>query len=113
MSNVGLPGTSGFVGEWLIILSSFKANFWVTLLASTTLILAAAYTLWMYKRVFFGEIKTEAVANLREVRFPEMLALFVLAALILAIGFYPLPILNVFHASVGHLLQLATTSKLI
>lgn len=113
MSNVGLPGTSGFVGEWLIILSSFKASFWVTLLAATTLILAAAYTLWMYKRVFFGEVKSDAVAQLKDVRGPEMIALFILAAFVLLIGLYPLPLLNVFHASVGHLLNLAMMSKVV
>jgi NADH-quinone oxidoreductase subunit M len=111
MSNAGLPGTSGFVGEWMIILSSFKADFWVTFLAATTLILSAAYTLWMFKRVFFGELTSTAVRQLTDVQGAEKIALFILAALVLFIGFYPEPVLNVFHASVGNLLQLATTSK--
>lgn len=112
MSNVGLPGTSGFVGEWLILLSSFKASFWIAALAALTMILSAAYTLWMYKRVFFGPVTSTAVENLQEIRGAEMIALVILALLVIGIGIYPLPVLNIFHASVGNLLQLATTSKI-
>ncbi len=112
MSNVGLPGTSGFVGEFMIILSMFKANFWVALLAASTLVLAPAYTLWMYKRVFFGEVVHEKVNQLTDVRGFNLAALSLLAIVVLFIGIYPEPVLNIFHASVGHLLQLSTTSKL-
>lgn len=113
MSNVGLPGTSGFVGEWMVILSSFKANIWIAILASSTMILSVAYTLWMYKRVFFGAVKTTGVASLTDIRGQEKLALFILAAIVLWIGIYPLPLLTVFHSSIGHLLDLATLSKVV
>ena len=112
LSNVGMPGTSGFVGEFMIILSSFKANFWVALLAATTLILGAAYTLWMYKRIFFGKVTSEQVANIQPLHFAELFALIILAVIVIFIGIYPLPILNVFHASVGHLLHESLISKL-
>ena len=107
MANVGLPGTSGFVGEFMVILSTFKASFWVTFLAATTLILAAAYTLWMYKRVFFGEVVSEGVTKLRDISGFDLAALSILGVLVIAIGVYPEPLLNVFHASVGHLLDLS------
>jgi len=112
MANVGLPGTSGFVGEFMVILSAFQASFWVAFLASSTLVLAACYTLWMYKRVFFGKVANEKVAALTDVRGFDLTALVLLAAVVLFIGLYPEPLLKVFHASVGHLLQLSTTSKL-
>lgn len=112
MSNVGLPGTSGFVGEFLIIISIFKADFWVALLASSTVILAAAYTLWMYKRVFFGEIVIKQIATLQDVKGFDLSALVLLAVAVLFIGIYPAPLLNLFHASVAHLLQLSVTPKL-
>ncbi len=112
MSNVGLPGTSGFVGEFLIIISIFKANFWVAFLATTTVVLSASYTLWMYKRVFFGEIVNEKIAALKDVRGLDLGALVLLAIAVLFIGIYPAPLLNLFHASVAHLLQLSITSKL-
>ena len=111
MSNVGLPGTSGFVGEFMIILSSFKASFWVTFGAASTLILGAAYTLWMYKRVFFGEVTSPEVEKLTDIRGPEKAAMIILAAFVLFLGVYPEPLLNVFHASVGNLLHLATLTK--
>jgi len=112
LSNVGLPGTSGFVGEFMIILSSFRANFWVAFLSASTLVLGAAYTLWMYKRVFFGKVANEGVANIKPLHFAELLALLILAVLVIFIGVYPLPVLNVFHASVGHLLHESLISKL-
>lgn len=111
LSNVGLPGTSGFVGEFMIILSSFRANFWLAFLAATTLIFAAAYTLWMYKRVFFGKVEHEAVAQMKDISGAEKLALIILAALVIIIGVYPQLLLNVFHASVDHLLHLSMLSK--
>lgn len=112
MSNVGLPGTSGFVGEFMVILSAFKANFWIALLCASTLILGAAYTLWMYKQVFFGSVTSERVMALKDIRGFDVTALGVLAFVVLFFGIYPEPILNVFHASIGHLLQISLQSKL-
>ena len=112
LSNVGLPGTSGFVGEFLIILASFKGSFWVALLASTTLIIGVVYTLWMYKRVFYGRIVHEGVAMLKDVDGLEI-TIFILVALpVFFIGLYPAPLLNIFHATVTHLLELSMQSKL-
>jgi NADH-quinone oxidoreductase subunit M len=111
MSNVGLPGTSGFVGEFMILLSTFKASFWVTLLAASTLVIGAAYTLTMYKRVFWGQIKFERVAQLSDMTGLNFIIYGLLGLFIIYIGFYPNPLLNLFHASVGHLLDLATHSK--
>jgi NADH-quinone oxidoreductase subunit M len=112
LSNVGLPGTSGFVGEFMIILSAFKASFWVAFLAASTLILGAAYTLWMYKRVFFGKITSEKIENIEPLHFPELLALFILAAIVIVMGVYPLPVLDIFHASVGQILHESLMSKI-
>lgn len=112
LSNVGMPGTSGFVGEFMIILASFTSNFWVAFLAGTTLILAVAYTLWMYKRVFFGRVTQPEVANIQPMSFHETLALVILAVIVIVLGVYPGPVLNIFHASVGHLLQLSFVSKI-
>ncbi len=112
MSNVGLPGTSGFVGEFMVILSTFKASFWVTFLAATTLIIGAAYTLWMYKRVFYGEITNPRVVELHDVAGFNKLIFVLLAAAVFWIGLYPKPLLTVFHASIGNLLQLSMTSRL-
>lgn len=113
MANVGLPGTSGFVGEFMIILSTFHANFWVTALAATTLILSASYTLWLYKRVFFGEVTSEGVAGLTDIRGNEIVVLGILAFIVIFLGVYPEPLLQLFHASVDNLLRLAHTSKLV
>lgn len=112
MSNVGLPGTSGFVGEWMILLSSFKASFWITFLAASTLVIGAAYTLTMVKRVFFGPVTNPAVLECHDASRIDFVIYSLLALVIFFIGFYPNPILNMYHPSVGHLLQLATTSKL-
>jgi len=112
MSNVGLPGTSGFVGEFMIILSTFKASFWITFFAASTLILGAAYTLWMYKRVFFGEIVNQNVQQCEDIQGAEKVVMTVLAVAVIFIGVYPEPVLNLFHASVGHLLQISDISKL-
>lgn len=113
MSNVGLPGTSGFVGEFMIILSTFKASFWVTLLAASTLFIGAAYTLWMYKRVFFGAVVSEQVAQLNDIDFTEKLVFGLLIFAVLFLGLYPQPLLNLLHASVGHLLNLSLATKLL
>jgi NADH-quinone oxidoreductase subunit M len=107
MSNVGLPGTSGFVGEFMILLSTFKASFWVTLIAASILVIGAAYTLWMYKRVFFGQITHESVAKLKDISGVDFWVFVFLAIPVLWIGLYPNALLNMFHASIGQLLQLA------
>jgi len=112
MSNVGLPGTAGFVGEFMILLSTFKASFWVTFSAASTLVIGAVYTLWMYKRVFFGEVATSGVAVLKDIGPLEKTIFLLLAVAILWIGLYPAPLLNVVHTSVGHLLEQTLQSKL-
>ena len=112
MANAGLPGTSGFVGEFLVILGSFQVNPWYAFLAATTLISGAAYTLWMYKRVIFGEVANDAVAALKDVSAREMLFLALLALPVLVMGLWPYPFLHVMHASVEHLLQQVAVSKL-
>ncbi|MDX1572482.1 MAG: NADH-quinone oxidoreductase subunit M [Methylophaga sp.] len=112
MANAGLPGTSGFVGEFMVILAAFQANFWFAFLAATTLIVGAAYTLWMVKRVFFGEIANEEVAKLQDINGREFLLLGSLAAIVLFIGVWPEPLLNVMHASVEQLLMQVSQSKL-
>jgi len=112
MANAGLPGTSGFVGEFLVILSAFKANFWYAFAAGLTLILGAAYTLWMIKRVVFGNVVNDGVASLQDINAREFLVLAVLAALVLLFGLWPAPLLEVMGPSVENLLQHMTTSKL-
>ncbi|HET8807489.1 MAG TPA: NADH-quinone oxidoreductase subunit M [Methylophaga sp.] len=112
MANAGLPGTSGFVGEFMVILAAFQANFWFAFLAATTLIVGAAYTLWMVKRVFFGEIANDEVAKLQDINGREFLLLGSLAAIVLFIGVWPEPLLNVMHASVEQLLVQVSQSKL-
>ncbi|MDH5447209.1 MAG: NADH-quinone oxidoreductase subunit M [Gammaproteobacteria bacterium] len=112
MANAGLPGTSGFVGEFMVILSSFKANFWFAFLAATTLIIGAAYTLWMIKRVIFGEIANEGVAKLQDINRREFAFLAVLAAMTLLFGIWPAPLLEVMDASVANLVAHMTQSKL-
>ena len=112
MANAGLPGTSGFVGEFMVVISAFQANFWYAFLAGTTLILGAAYTLWMIKRVVFGDIKNDNVASLKDINAREALVLGSLVFLVLLLGIYPAPLLEVMHSTVDHLLQQAVTSKL-
>jgi NADH-quinone oxidoreductase subunit M len=112
MANCGLPGTSGFVGEFMVILAAVRYNFWVGLLAAFTLILGAAYTLWMYKRVQFGALANEHVARLRDIGGREFFVLAVLAALTLYMGIYPKPFTDVMHASVSNLLSHVAQSKL-
>ncbi len=112
MANVGLPGTSGFVGEFMIIMGIIQANFWVAALAGTTLILGATYTLYMYKRVFFGEITNPQVITMSHIHPIEKFVFALLAFAILFIGFYPEPLLNLFHASIDNVLRLSLQSKL-
>lgn len=112
MSNVALPGTSGFVGEFMVILSAFKASIWITLTCALTLIIGAAYTLWMYKRVFFGPVTNEKVAALTDVTWLEIGIFILLILPIFLIGLYPKPLLNIFHTTIGHLLELGLQTKL-
>ena len=112
MANVGLPGTSGFVGEFMVILASFKASFWIALAAALTLIIGAAYTLWMVKRVIFGEVQNEGVKKLDDLNFREAWILGVLAFLVILIGVWPNPLVEVMHASIENLAQQALTTKL-
>jgi NADH-quinone oxidoreductase subunit M len=111
LANSGLPGTSGFVGEFLVILASFKASFWFALLAATILVLGAAYNLWLIKRVIFG-LANDKVAALQDLNAREFLVLGVLALSVLALGIWPAPMLNMMEASVQHLLHQAITSKI-
>ena len=111
MANAGLPGTSGFVGEFMVILASFKANFWFAFLAATTLILGAAYTLWMVKRVIFGDIANGSVANLKDIDQREFIMLALLAAFVLLLGVWPDLVANLMHASVENLVQHISVSK--
>jgi len=104
MANSGLPGTSGFVGEFLVTLGAMKVNFWYAALAATTLVFGAAYTLWMYKRVVFGAVANDHVAQLKDVGWREVLFLALLAAAVLAMGIWPQPLSAVLHASVSDLL---------
>jgi len=115
MANAGLPGTSGFVGEFLVILASFKANPWIAFLAASTLILGAAYTLWMVKRVMFGTVSPEkmsSVGTLEDLSYREIFILSILTIAVLFFGLYPAPLLDVMHASVENLLQHIMQSKL-
>ena len=105
MANCGLPATSGFVGEFMVIMGAMKASFWVAFLASTTLIFGAAYTLWMYKRVIFGAVANEHVAKLTDLNGRETLVLGLLAIAVLAMGIYPHPFTEIMHSSVNELLR--------
>ncbi len=105
MANSGLPATSGFVGEFMVILGAVQYNFWIGFLAATTLILGAAYSLWMYKRVIFGAVANEHVAALKDVDRREFWMLMAMAALVLFMGLYPKPFTDVTDASVERLLE--------
>jgi len=112
MANAGLPGTSGFVGEFLVILASFHASFWYAFLAAVTLVLGAAYTLWLVKRVVFGPIGNERVAQLQDLNSREFLVLGVLAIAVLALGLWPAPLLDVMRPTLEQLLQQMMVTKL-
>jgi len=112
MANVGLPGTAGFVGEFMVIMSAFKANFWIAFIAALTLILGAAYTLWMIKRVLYGKIIHDNVAALEDLNKREFLVLATLAIAVLTLGLWPAPLLEVMHATVENLIQHVAISKL-
>lgn len=104
MSNVGLPGTAGFVGEFMVIMSVFQTHFWVATFAALTLILSASYTLWMYKRVFFGPVGNQYVAQFKDITWAEKINYILLTAGVFFVGLYPQPIINVLRVTVGHLL---------
>ncbi|MEJ2403054.1 MAG: NADH-quinone oxidoreductase subunit M [Candidatus Thiodiazotropha sp.] len=112
MANAGLPGTSGFVGEFMVILASFRADFWYAFLAATTLIIGAAYTLWMVKRVVFGDVANDGVAALQDMNQRELIVLGTLAVAVLLLGLWPAPLVEVMDASVNNLLQHIAVSKL-
>jgi len=112
MANAGLPGTSGFVGEFLVVLGSIRENFWYAAAAATTLVFGAAYTLWMYKRVIFGEVGNNRVAGLSDLVPREFVVLGLLAVAVLAMGLWPKPFADVLHISVDGLLNHVTLSKL-
>jgi NADH-quinone oxidoreductase subunit M len=112
MANCGLPGTAGFVGEWMVILGAVKYNFWIAFLASTTLVFGAAYTLWMVKRVYFGDVANRHVRELQDINGREFLMLGLLAAAVLAMGLYPKPFTDVMNVSVAELLKHVAASKL-
>ncbi|UXY14795.1 NADH-quinone oxidoreductase subunit M [Chitiniphilus purpureus] len=112
MANAGLPGTSGFVGEFFVVLGAVQVNFWYAVLAATTLIFGAAYTLWMYKRVIFGEVANDHVAHLSDVNPREFLVLTVLAVAVLGMGLYPKPFTDLMHFSVNDLIWHVSQTKL-
>ncbi|NWG32535.1 MAG: NADH-quinone oxidoreductase subunit M [Rhodocyclaceae bacterium] len=112
MANAGLPATSGFVGEFMVALGAIKYHFWIGFAAATTLVLGAAYTLWMYKRVIFGPVGNAHVAELSDINAREILFLAALAICVLAMGVYPFPFTEVMHASVDNLLKHVAVSKL-
>jgi NADH-quinone oxidoreductase subunit M len=113
MANCGLPGTAGFVGEWMVILAAVKVNFWLGLLAASTLIFGAAYTLWMVKRVYFGPVSNRNVRVLKDIGSREFVMLALLAIAVLAMGVYPKPFTDVMHPSVIELLLHVSKSKLV
>lgn len=112
MSNVALPGTAGFVGEFMILLSAIRGSFWIIFAAATTMIIGAVYTLWMFKRVFYGPIQHDPVAKLKDIAAMDYVIFGVLSLVVIGIGIYPEPILRVMHASTGHLLHLSMQSHL-
>jgi NADH-quinone oxidoreductase subunit M len=112
MANCGLPATSGFVGEFLVIMGAMKFNFWIAFIAATTLVFGAAYTLWMYKRVIFGPVANDHVASLEDIDRREFAVLGLLAIAVLGMGLYPLPFTEVMHASVNDLLKHVAAGKL-
>ncbi|GAB1233718.1 NADH-quinone oxidoreductase subunit M [Ferrigenium sp. UT5] len=112
MANSGLPGTSGFVGEFMVILGAVKVNFWFAFAAATTMVFGAAYTLWMYKRVIFGAVANDHVKHLRDIGGREKLVMLSLAVAVLLVGLYPLPLSEILHASVNDLLVHLARSKI-
>jgi len=112
MANAGLPATSGFVGEFLVILAAVKVKFWLGFAAAITMILGAAYTLWMYKRVIFGEVGNAHVGALKDLSRREFWLLALVAVAVLGMGVWPRPLIDVMHVSVADLLAQVAKSKL-
>ena len=112
MANAGLPGTSGFVGEFMVIIASFKGNFWYAFLAATTLVLGAAYTMWMIKRVLYGEVANDNVAKLKDLNHREFIVLGVLALAVLLVGIWPAPLVDMMNVTIEELIQQVGQSKL-
>ncbi len=112
MANVGLPGTSGFVGEFLVILGVFQVNAWYAIIAGTTLILGAAYTLWMYKKAIYGAVNNDMVKALKDINNREGLFLLILTLSVLILGLWPAPFLEIIHTSVDKLLTFSAVTKL-
>jgi NADH-quinone oxidoreductase subunit M len=112
MANAGLPGTSGFVGEFMVIIASFKANFWYAFLAATTLVLGAAYTLWMIKRVVYGEVANDNVAELEDLNSREFIVLTILAVSVLLVGLWPAPLVDMMNTTIEGLILQIGQSKL-
>jgi NADH-quinone oxidoreductase subunit M len=112
MANAGLPGTSGFIGEFMVILGSMHINFWVAFLAASTLILGAAYTLWMYKRVIFGAVKNKHVAELKDLMSYEFISFLLLAVFVILLGVYPNWLFSYIHQSMHDVLMLAYKTKI-
>jgi NADH-quinone oxidoreductase subunit M len=111
MANCGLPGTSGFVGEFMVIMGAMKVNFWLAFLAATTLVWGAAYTLWMYKRVVFGPVANAHVGALRDIGAREFAILAAVALTVLWMGVYPAPFTDIMHASVNELIRHVSVGK--
>lgn len=112
MANSGLPGTSGFVGEFMVILAAFHASFWFAFVAATTLLLGAAYSLWLVKRVFYGEVANNNVAALKDLGAREWIMLTTLAILVLGVGIWPYPLINMMEVSIQNLVEHIMVSKL-
>jgi NADH-quinone oxidoreductase subunit M len=112
MANCGLPATSGFVGEFLVIMGAMQVNFWIAFVAATSLVFGAAYTLWMYKRVIYGAVANDHVAGLQDINRREFLVLGLLAIAVLGMGVFPAPFTEVMHASVDNLLKHVAAGKL-
>jgi len=111
MANAGLPGTSGFVGEFMVIIASFHASFWYAFLAATTLVLGAAYTLWMVKRVIYGDVANQNVAELLDLERREFIVLGVLAIAVLLVGLWPAPLIDMMEVTIEHLVEQAGHTK--
>jgi NADH-quinone oxidoreductase subunit M len=112
MANCGLPGTAGFVGEWMVILGTVKVNFWIAAAAATTLIWGAGYTLWMVKRVYFGAVANDDVRELADLDRREFAMLAALGVAVLAMGLYPKPFTDIMHTSVVELLRHVSIAKI-
>jgi NADH-quinone oxidoreductase subunit M len=112
MANCGLPGTAGFVGEWMVILGAVQANFWVAAAAATALIFGAAYSLWMVKRVYFGDVANDDVKVLKDINGREFLMLAILAVAVLWMGLYPKPLTDAMNPAVTELLRHVAVSKI-